>query len=113
MSQHNIIGSEAFSGRRYILVREVRSSIGRRRRRRRNGMVMVVVAIAALLLGIGGALFALGPVLVQQSRPLPPAQPVQSAEDLAQMRMQPVQAATADEAAAPVADVMPAPAPAN
>lgn len=93
MSQHNIIGSEAFSSRRYILVQHMRPSLGRRRRR--PAVVIAVVAVIALLAGIGVALFAMGPALVQQTSPLPPAQPVQTAQDIAQMRLQPVEPANA------------------
>lgn len=64
LSQHNIIGSEAFDERRYIMVRKVRGGISRRRRR--NGVVMAVVAIVALIIGALVAVFALAPLLMDR-----------------------------------------------
>ncbi|WP_392354837.1 hypothetical protein V8F63_06605 [Brevundimonas sp. LF-1] len=63
MSQHNIVGSEAFSNRQYVLITHVRSS-GSRRRRARAMTAYVVVAALALSAGAAAAAFALGPFLV-------------------------------------------------
>lgn len=63
MSQHNIVGSEAFSNRQYVLITHVRSS-GSRRRRARAMTAYVVVAVLALSAGAAAAAFALGPFLV-------------------------------------------------
>ncbi len=64
MSQHNIVGSEAFSNRQYVLITHVRSS-GSRRRRARAMTAYVVVAVLALSAGAAAAAFALGPFLVR------------------------------------------------
>lgn len=89
MSQHNIIGSEAFSGTRYIIVRNVRTGIGRRRRR--TGMVMLGVAILALLLGALVAVFALAPLLMDpaSAREVPASEAATG--DQSSMRLQPVE----------------------
>lgn len=63
MSQHNIVGSEAFSSRQYVLITHVRPS-GSRRRRARAMTAYVVVAVLALSAGAAAAAFALGPFLV-------------------------------------------------
>lgn len=65
LSQHNIIGSEAFDGRPYIIVRKVR--VGISRRRRRNAIVMVSVAVIALIVGALVAVFALAPLLLERN----------------------------------------------
>ncbi|MGI4818062.1 MAG: hypothetical protein ACRYFE_06030 [Janthinobacterium lividum] len=88
MSQHNIIGSEAFDGRRYIIVRQVRSGIGRRRRR--PALVLTIVAIMALLAGATVAVFALAPLLAQNNAPAATLEPSDMRD---QMRMQPVEPA--------------------
>lgn len=72
MSQHNIIGSEAFSNRPYVLVRNVRPG-GFRRRRSRSLIAYGVVAVLALSAGAAAAAFALGPLLVDRAAP-PPAE---------------------------------------
>ena len=64
MSQHNIVGSEAFSNRQYVLIMNVRPS-GFRRRRARAMAAYVVVAGLALSAGAAAAAFALGPFLVR------------------------------------------------
>lgn len=87
MSQHNIIGSEAFSGTRYIIVRNVRTGLGRRRRR--TGMVMLGVAILALLLGALAAVFALAPLLMDQATAR--EVPAKAAAGQSSMRLQPVE----------------------
>lgn len=83
LSQHNIIGSEAFEGRRYIIVQHVRSGIGRRRRR--PMIVLTVVAVVALLAGAAVAAFALAPLLVQT----PAASAAVIDNSSAQLRLQP------------------------
>ena len=89
MSQHNIIGSEAFDGRRYIIVRQVRSGIGRRRRR--PALVLTVVAVIALLAGATVAVFALAPMLADSN---PPATTIEGSDMRDQMRLQPVDPTT-------------------
>lgn len=86
LSQHNIIGSEAFDGRRYIIVRQVRSGIGRRRRR--PALVLTIVAIMALLAGATVAVFALAPLLAQNNAPAATLEPSDMRD---QMRLQPVE----------------------
>lgn len=66
MSQHNIIGSEAFSNRPYVLVRNVRPG-GLRRRRSRSLIAYGVVAVLALSAGAAVAAFAMGPLLVDSA----------------------------------------------
>ena len=76
MSQHNIIGSEAFSTRPYVLVRNVRG--GFRRRRSRSLIAYGVVAVLALSAGAAVAAFAMGPLLVDktlEARTGPPTLP--------------------------------------
>lgn len=64
MSQHNIIGSEAFSKGPFVIIRGVKSG-GFRRRRSRSLAAYAVVAVLALSAGAAAAAFALGPLLVQ------------------------------------------------
>ena len=64
MSQHNIIGSEAFSKGPFVIIRGVKSG-GFRRRRSRSLAAYAVVAILALSAGAAAAAFALGPLLVE------------------------------------------------
>ena len=71
MSQHNIVGSEAFSSKPYVLVRNVRPG-GFRRRRSRAVTAYVVVAVLALSAGAAVAAFAMGPFLVQDSAAVQP-----------------------------------------
>jgi hypothetical protein len=63
LSQHNIIGSEAFSNHPYVLVRNVRPG-GLRRRRSRSLIAYGAVAVLALSAGAAVAAFAMGPLLV-------------------------------------------------
>ncbi|MFC0633582.1 hypothetical protein [Brevundimonas balnearis] len=56
MSQHNIVGSEAFQRAPYVLIRGVRPS-GRRRQRARRLLVGVVAL--AISTAVGGAAAAL------------------------------------------------------
>ena len=94
MSQHNIIGSEAFSGIRYIIVRNVRTGIGRRRRR--TGIVMLSVAVLALLLGALVAVFALAPLLMDRATAREvPATDTTIAGEQSPLRLQPVERGTA------------------
>lgn len=95
MSQHNIIGSEAFSGRTFIMVRHIRSGIGRRRRR--PALMLAIVAVIALLAGAAVAALLLGPLLVEPA----PAQATElaGAPMRDQMRMQPVPTAAEGAAA--------------
>ncbi|MGH7028403.1 hypothetical protein [Brevundimonas sp.] len=64
MSQHNIIGSEAFSQRPFVIIRGVKTG-GFRRRRSSSAAAYVIVAVLALSAGAAVAAFALGPLLVQ------------------------------------------------
>ena len=64
MSQHNIIGSEAFTKGPFVIIRGVKSG-GFRRRRSRSLAAYVIVAVLALSAGAAAAVFALGPLLVQ------------------------------------------------
>ena len=64
MSQHNIMGSEAFTKGPFVIIRAVKSG-GFRRRRSRSLAAYVVVAVVALSAGAAVAAFALGPLLVQ------------------------------------------------
>lgn len=88
LSQHNIIGSEAFKGRPHIMVYHMRHGIGRRRRR--PAVVITLVAVIALLAGAAVAAFALGPLLAQPSSATA-ATIVDAAQS--QMRLQPVETA--------------------
>lgn len=64
MSQHNIMGSEAFTKGPFVIIRAVKSG-GFRRRRSRSLVTYTVVAVLALSAGAAVAAFALGPLLVQ------------------------------------------------
>ena len=64
MSQHNIIGSEAFTKGPFVIIRGVKSG-GFRRRRSRSLAAYAVVAVLALSAGAAVAAFALGPLLVE------------------------------------------------
>jgi len=72
LSQHNIIGSEAFTNRPYVLVRNVRPG-GFRRRRSRSLIAYGVVA--ALSAGAAVAAFAMGPLLFDKTVEAPAATP--------------------------------------
>lgn len=104
MSQHNIIGSEAFDGRPYIIVRQVRSGIGRRRRR--PALVLTIVAVVALLAGAAAAVFALAPMLVEFN---PPATTTKATDMRDQMRLQRVEPAANDMQASSAATTASAP----
>lgn len=62
MSQHNIIGSEAFTRGPMILIRQYRSG-GARRRRARTAAAFVAGAAAMLVAGLVGAAAVFGPNL--------------------------------------------------
>lgn len=64
MSQHNIMGSEAFTKGPFVIIRAVKSG-GFRRRRSRSLVTYTVVAVLALSAGAAVAAFALGPLIVQ------------------------------------------------
>lgn len=60
MSQHNIIGSEAFTRGPMILIRKYRAG-GARRRRARSATAFVAGAVAMLVAGLVGAAAVFGP----------------------------------------------------
>ncbi|GLK47496.1 hypothetical protein GCM10017620_04690 [Brevundimonas intermedia] len=62
MSQHNIIGSEAFTRGPMILIRKYRAG-GARRRRARTATAFVAGAAAMLIAGVLGAAAVFGPGL--------------------------------------------------
>lgn len=62
MSQHNIIGSEAFNRTPFVLVRQVKA-VGMRRRRARTALAFVAGAGAMLAVGFAVAVAVYGPAL--------------------------------------------------
>ncbi len=62
MSQHNIIGSEAFSRTPFIIVRQVKPG-GMRRRRARTATAFAAGAAAMLAVGFAAAVAIYGPAL--------------------------------------------------
>jgi hypothetical protein len=62
MSQHNIVGSEAFEKAPFVYVRKVRPG-GLRRRRARTVVAFVAGAAAAVALGALATILAFGPAL--------------------------------------------------
>jgi hypothetical protein len=62
LSQHNIIGSEAFTRGPTVLIRQYRAG-GMRRRRARTVMAFVSGAVAMLVAGLVGAAAIYGPSL--------------------------------------------------
>ena len=62
MSQHNIIGSEAFNRTPFVLVRQVKAG-GMRRRRARTALAFVAGAGAMLAVGFAVAVAVYGPAL--------------------------------------------------
>jgi hypothetical protein len=62
MSQHNIVGSEAFERRPFVYIRALRPG-GMRRRRARTAMAFVAGAVVALVGGVVGAVALFGPAL--------------------------------------------------
>jgi len=68
LSQHNIIGSEAFSQRPFVIIRGVKTG-GIRRRRSGSAAAYIIVALLALSAGAAVAAFALGPLMVEAAPP--------------------------------------------
>lgn len=62
MSQHNIVGSEAFEKAPFVYVRTVRSG-GLRRRRARTALAFIAGAVVAIGLGAVATVLAYGPAL--------------------------------------------------
>lgn len=62
MSQHNIVGSEAFDRSPFVLIRSVRTG-GMRRRRTRTAIAFAAGVGAALIGGIVAAVAVFGPSL--------------------------------------------------
>ena len=62
MSQHNIVGSEAFDRSPFVIIRSVRTG-GMRRRQTRTAFAFVAGAAAALIGGVVAAFLAFGPGL--------------------------------------------------
>lgn len=62
MSQHNIIGSEAFTRGPMVLIRQYRSG-GMRRRRAKTVTAFVAGAVAMAAAGLVGAALVFGPSL--------------------------------------------------
>lgn len=60
LSQHNIVGSEAFDREPFVLIRSVRNG-GMRRRRSRTALAFVAGAAAALVGGLVAASVVFGP----------------------------------------------------
>jgi hypothetical protein len=58
MSQHNIVGSEAFERAPFVYIRAVRAG-GLRRRRARTAVAFMAGAVVALALGAAGIAAAL------------------------------------------------------
>ena len=64
MSQHNIIGSEAFDNRPFVLIRSYKVG-GSRRRRASSALAFTVVAVIALLIGAVVVALVMGPQLAE------------------------------------------------
>lgn len=62
MSQHNIIGSEAFEKRPHVYVRSLKPG-GWRRRRSRLALAFIAGVGVAAVAGATAAVFAFGPLL--------------------------------------------------
>ena len=62
MSQHNIIGSEAFDRSPFVVIRSVKAG-GMRRRRSRTAMAFAAGAGAAVIGGAIAAVMVFGPAL--------------------------------------------------
>lgn len=62
LSQHNIMGSEAFNRRPFVIIRNLRAG-SFRRRKNRSVVAYVVVAVLALSAGAAAAFMALAPGL--------------------------------------------------
>ncbi|MEN5145932.1 hypothetical protein [Brevundimonas diminuta] len=70
MSQHNIIGSEAFSNRTHVMVQGMRTGAFRRRRAR-STLTYMIVAVLALVVGGVVATLALAPLLADRNAAKP------------------------------------------
>lgn len=70
MSQHNIIGSEAFSNRTHVMVQGMRTGAFRRRRAR-STLTYMIVAVLALVAGGIAATLALAPQLADKNAAKP------------------------------------------
>lgn len=62
MSQHNIVGSEAFDRSPLVLIRSIRPG-GMRRRRARTTVAFVAGAATAVAVGAAGLILAFAPAL--------------------------------------------------
>lgn len=62
MSQHNIVGSEAFDRSPFVIIRSVKTG-GMRRRQTRTAIAFIAGAAAAVVGGIVAAVVAFGPGL--------------------------------------------------
>ncbi len=62
MSQHNIIGSEAFDRSPFVIIRSVKTG-GMRRRQTRTAFAFVAGAAAAVIGGVVATIIAFGPGL--------------------------------------------------
>ena len=62
MSQHNIVGSEAFNRSPFVVIRSVRTG-GMRRRRARSAVAFIAGAVAAVVGGLVAAIAIFGPSL--------------------------------------------------
>ena len=62
MSQHNIVGSEAFDRSPFVLIRSVRTG-GMRRRRNRTAIAFMAGAAATVIGGVVAAVAVFGPSL--------------------------------------------------
>ena len=62
MSQHNIIGSEAFTRGPSVIIRKYRAG-GMRRRRARTALIFIAGAVAMLVVGLAVAAAVFGPAL--------------------------------------------------
>jgi len=62
MSQHNIIGSEAFDRSPFVIIRSVRPG-GMRRKQARLGVAFAAGAVVTVLVGVAVAAATFGPAL--------------------------------------------------
>ena len=63
MSQHNIIGSEAFDRSPFVIIRSVRTG-GMRRKQARTALAFAAGAGVAIAGGVAAAVVAFGPNLI-------------------------------------------------
>jgi|GEM_PF-156856 len=111
MSQHNIIGSEAFDRKPFILLRSYRMA-GSRRRRASTTMAYVVVALIALCIGAIVVALVMGPQLAeaQSSRAVTDANAPLAAPAVPGTSAAPTETPAQGGATAPVTATTPAPA---